>query len=81
MPRGGAFDLYRRAHARQVFDRYGWATTALPPGARPDLRVLPRHHKERSLDETSSWRPFLVSGGTKERVGPDAEPSDPSSQT
>ncbi|GLZ30854.1 hypothetical protein Lesp02_30430 [Lentzea sp. NBRC 105346] len=28
---GGAFDLYCRTHARQVFDLYGWTTTALPP--------------------------------------------------
>ena len=31
MPPGGAIDLYR--HARQVFDCYGSATTALPPDA------------------------------------------------
>ncbi|WIV57897.1 hypothetical protein [Amycolatopsis nalaikhensis] len=31
--RGGAFDLYCRTHARQVFDLYGWTTTALPPRA------------------------------------------------
>jgi len=30
---GGAFDLYCRTHARQVFDLYGWTTTALPPRA------------------------------------------------
>ena len=29
----GASDLYCRAHAREVFDLYGWTTTALPPGA------------------------------------------------
>ncbi|MDX8031016.1 hypothetical protein SK803_12375 [Lentzea sp. BCCO 10_0856] len=31
--RCGAFDLYCRTHARQVFDLYGWTTTALPPRA------------------------------------------------
>ena len=28
-----AFDRYCRTHARQVFDLYGWTTTALRPGA------------------------------------------------
>jgi DNA invertase Pin-like site-specific DNA recombinase len=54
---------------------------ALQPISSADLRVKPGRHKERSLDETSSWRPFQVSGGTKERVGPDAAPLDPRSQT
>jgi len=34
---GGAFDLYCRTHARQVFDLYGWTTTALPPRALASL--------------------------------------------
>jgi hypothetical protein len=35
----GAFDLYCRAHARQVFDLYGWATTALSPRALAPIRT------------------------------------------
>jgi hypothetical protein len=30
---GGAFDLFCRAHACQVFDLYGWTSTTLPPRA------------------------------------------------
>ena len=36
---GGAFDLYCRTHARQVFDLYGWTTTALPPRALAQTRA------------------------------------------
>jgi hypothetical protein len=36
--------------------------------ARPGLRMKPGHQKERSLDETSSWRPLQVSGGTYDWV-------------
>lgn len=36
---GGAFDLYCRTHARQVFDLYGWTTTALPPRALAQIRA------------------------------------------
>src|SRR5215469_14345318 len=54
-------------------------SAAGPPPPRHSARA-PRRAREtappegKSLDETSSWRPFQVSGGTKERVGPDAEP-------
>jgi hypothetical protein len=35
----GASDLYCRAHARQVFDLYGWTTTALRPRALAPIRT------------------------------------------
>lgn len=36
---GGAFDLYCRTHARQVFDLYGWTTTAVSPRALAQTRA------------------------------------------
>lgn len=36
---GGAFDLYCRTHAHQVFDLYGWITTDLPPRALAQIRA------------------------------------------
>jgi hypothetical protein len=34
---GTAVGLYCRAHARQVFDVYGWTTNALPPRGLPSI--------------------------------------------